>query len=103
MWYERHLMHLRDVTRGEATISPEVLKLALDAADQKRRQYGLETLIAADKFECGMLNGKLSALHWVIGDEWDWLDTWFPDATQLLLNCVLNPHLACCGCVELRR
>lgn len=26
-------------------------------------------------FELGMLNGKLSTLRWVLGSEWDFLDT----------------------------
>lgn len=26
-------------------------------------------------FEWGMMNGKLSALRWVLGDDWDMLDT----------------------------
>jgi len=26
-------------------------------------------------FEWGMINGKLSALRWMLGDEWDMLDT----------------------------
>ena len=26
-------------------------------------------------FDWGMINGKLSALRWVLGDEWDMLDT----------------------------
>ncbi|GGG65777.1 hypothetical protein GCM10011374_32110 [Kocuria dechangensis] len=26
-------------------------------------------------FEIGMLNGKMSPLRWVLGSEWDFLDT----------------------------
>lgn len=26
-------------------------------------------------FELGMLNGKLSAICWILGSEWDFLDT----------------------------
>ena len=38
-------------------------------------KYGVKNLVPENDFECGMLNGKLSALRWVLGSEWDFLDT----------------------------
>lgn len=37
--------------------------------------YSAEELGPYGDFEWGMLNGKLSALRWVLGDDWDFLDT----------------------------
>jgi hypothetical protein len=33
------------------------------------------TLVVEDAFEWGMINGKLSALRWVLGEDWDELYT----------------------------
>ena len=48
---------------------------ALAAAKRTEEEVGIENLGPWTDFEWGMLNGKLSALRWVMGDEWDMLDT----------------------------
>lgn len=48
---------------------------ALKAAQRTEREVGTENLGPWSDFEWGMVNGKLSALRWVLGDEWDMLDT----------------------------
>jgi len=57
------------------TIQRNVLKGALKAARSVERRYGKKNLGPWDDFEWGMINGKLSALRWALGDEWDMLDT----------------------------
>ncbi|GGI33045.1 PIN domain-containing protein [Bradyrhizobium guangdongense] len=48
---------------------------ALAAAKRTEEEVGLENLGPWTDFEWGMINGKLSALRWVMGSEWDFLDT----------------------------
>ena len=57
------------------TIQRDVLRGALKAARRVERRYGKKNLGPWDDFEWGMINGKLSALRWVLGEEWDMLDT----------------------------
>jgi PIN domain len=57
------------------TVQRDVWKGALESARRVERRFGKENLGPWDDFEWGMINGKLSALRWVLGDEWDMLDT----------------------------
>lgn len=57
------------------TIQGAVWKGALKAARSVERDYGKKNLGPWNDFEWGMINGKLSALRWVLGDDWDMLDT----------------------------
>ena len=91
VWYNRHQVARQKIERGETRIveretfpmkdhrrrpiQRDVWEVALKAASKVEKKYGLENLGPWDDFEWGMLNGKLSALRWVLGDEWDMLDT----------------------------
>jgi hypothetical protein len=44
-------------------------------AKMRERYGGEENILPENDFEWGMLSGKLSALRWVLGDDWDMLDT----------------------------
>jgi len=61
--------------RHQKTTVDTVWEQALAAAKRTEDEVGLENLGPWDDFEWGMLNGKLSALRWVMGSEWDFLDT----------------------------
>ena len=76
IWYHRSLQHeyrLRDQGDEEAE------RLLAIAGPGRRRVEATYTepgqLGPYTDFELGMLNGKLSALRWVLGSEWDFLDT----------------------------
>jgi predicted nucleic acid-binding protein len=92
VWYNRHWNLRSGVENGEIKIisgnefnklkgyHPEVVvdevwERALAAAKRTEDEVGIENLGPWNDFEWGMLNGKLSALRWVMGDEWDMLDT----------------------------
>jgi hypothetical protein len=53
----------------------EIWTGALKSARKVEKKYGKEKLGPYTKFEWGMINGKLSALRWVLGEDWDMLDT----------------------------
>lgn len=63
-----------ELKNNQSTIIDHIWEGALSSAKKVEELYGIENL-SFDTFEWGMINGKLSALRWVIGDEWDNLDT----------------------------
>lgn len=87
VWYNRHKVVEEKIEAGEHQLKPysgkyepnatdpKIWKGALESAKRVEEKYGIENVGPWDDFEWGMLNGKLSALRWVLGEEWDSLDT----------------------------
>ena len=74
IWHERHLVLKYKLEHGLTTCDPGIWQAAEAAAKRVRETYG-EDISPENDFEWGMMNGKLSALRWISGDEWDFLDT----------------------------
>jgi hypothetical protein len=91
VWYNRHHLTREKIQRGtikiveketfrvkdhlRRPIQRDIWEGALKAAAKVEKKYGSQNLGPWDDFEWGMMNGRLSALRWVLGDEWDMLDT----------------------------
>lgn len=85
IWYNRYLNRkyktvikkIEDQNIENPDMESMLLNLP-DVGDQPARKieekYGKKNL-RWDDFEWGMINGKLSAIRWVLGEEWDFLDT----------------------------
>jgi len=95
VWYDRHMVsrhmiqtgktkmiakkdfgpqHYRDSANSRLVVD-EVWAGALKSARRVEKKYGKTNLGPYSKFEWGMINGKLSALRWVFGEDWDELYT----------------------------
>jgi len=75
VWYNRNKGRMYRIGTGEVTEKPEIVKMGKEAMRRVEKKYGKKNFGPWTDFEWGMLNGKLSALRWVLGDEWDFLDT----------------------------
>lgn len=75
IWFDRHLSLRNRVAQGIEIVDPTIWDGAIASAKSIVEKYGEDDLGPYSDFEWGMLNGKLSALRWVLGDEWDMLDT----------------------------
>lgn len=91
IWYNRHWNRRIAIEEGSIRVLPEqdysrspykpdeildtIWAGALESAKRTEEEIGVENLGPWSDFEWGMLNGKLSALRWVLGEDWDMLDT----------------------------
>jgi HNH endonuclease len=75
VWYDRHMLLLQLEDEGKTHTPLDIMQRANEAAERIRLKYGQQDLGPYSDFDWGMLNGRFSALRWVLGDEWDFLDT----------------------------
>ena len=74
VWYNRHMARLQKIELGEIELTEMDKKLL--KSNQKRyreieEKYGGKENLRWDDFEWGLLSGRMSALSWVMGAEWD--------------------------------
>lgn len=75
VWLDRHFSLAHRIQELSDSIPPDIWEKAQSRAQELIRKYGEDNVGPYSDFEWGMLNGKLSALRWVLGYEWDMLDT----------------------------
>lgn len=73
VWWNRHQVWLQKIKSGEQPRTKQqrpLLQRAKQAAKEIEKKYGRKNLGWSD-FEWGLLSGRMSALAWVMGTQWD--------------------------------
>lgn len=75
VWYARRSMREPDVNEGAQELHPDIIERVRSLMQAIEERYGKDDLLPANDWEWGYTNGKLATIRWVLGDEWDSLDT----------------------------
>lgn len=76
IWYVRSLIRAEKIEAGEREkLSPELTEQIRTSRRAIEERYGADNVGPWDDWGWGFVHGKLSALRWVLGSEWDFLDT----------------------------
>jgi pyrimidine deaminase RibD-like protein len=73
VWWNRHQVWRQKVESGQEPLTKpqdDLFRRASQAAAEIEDKYGLENL-GWDDFEWGLISGRMSALGWVLGSEWN--------------------------------
>lgn len=74
VWYHRHMETCRRVEDGDPSFTDEVKRViehSKKTARRIEREHGKRALKEMSDFEWGIEYGRLSALAWVLGAEWN--------------------------------
>jgi hypothetical protein len=76
VWYIRSLIRDEKIEAGDrGDLSPELRRTIMAARTRIEEKYGRDNVGPWDDWHWGYIHGHLSALRWVLGGEFDFLDT----------------------------